>query len=405
MRGRVVRRDGRPRRRPARRVAPRHGLRRRDGRPDRRPAAARRGVHRERRRLLRRRPGRPTTGCWPASRSRSLRAGARVETNDEKRSPLDFALWKAAKPGEPSWDAPFGAGRPGWHTECVVMALELLGESFDLHTGGLDLKFPHHENERAQAVAARPPLRAPLGPPRVRDGGRREDVQVARQLHDDRRAARLDRPARLPAARAAFPVPLADRRLGRLDRRRRARPGAPRRAGAALRSLAARPERPSSARRATPFAGEAGGAASTRSRPTWPRTSTRPRDGAPLRGGDSGAPLADDGDARGGATTSPRPSASLFGAMGLRSCARTRRRRRGVGGAGGRARRGAGPSRLRRGRPAARRARRARVGRRGLARGHDGPSDSLASRAGSTYGGPRGCRGGSLRAGVRAGRQ
>ncbi|HEV2426819.1 MAG TPA: cysteine--tRNA ligase, partial [Acidimicrobiales bacterium] len=84
----------------------------------------------------------------------SLRAGARVEPTAEKRSPLDFALWKAAKPGEPSWDAPFGAGRPGWHTECVVMSLKLLGDSFDLHTGGLDLKFPHHENERAQAVAA-----------------------------------------------------------------------------------------------------------------------------------------------------------------------------------------------------------------------------------------------------------
>jgi cysteinyl-tRNA synthetase len=84
----------------------------------------------------------------------SLRAGARVEANDEKRSPLDFALWKFAKPGEPSWPAPFGDGRPGWHTECVVMSLGLLGDGFDLHVGGFDLKFPHHENERAQAVAA-----------------------------------------------------------------------------------------------------------------------------------------------------------------------------------------------------------------------------------------------------------
>ncbi len=84
----------------------------------------------------------------------SLKAGARVEGNDEKRSPLDFALWKNAKPGEPRWPAPFGEGRPGWHTECVVMSLDLLGEDFDLHCGGLDLKFPHHENERAQAVAA-----------------------------------------------------------------------------------------------------------------------------------------------------------------------------------------------------------------------------------------------------------
>jgi cysteinyl-tRNA synthetase len=84
----------------------------------------------------------------------SLRVGARVEGNDEKRSPLDFALWKNAKPGEPRWSAPFGEGRPGWHTECVVMSLGLLGEGFDLHCGGLDLKFPHHENERAQAEAA-----------------------------------------------------------------------------------------------------------------------------------------------------------------------------------------------------------------------------------------------------------
>jgi cysteinyl-tRNA synthetase len=83
----------------------------------------------------------------------SLRAGARVEENEEKRSPLDFALWKKAKEGEPSWDAPWGAGRPGWHTECVVMSLDLLGDGFDLHGGGQDLAFPHHENERAQAVA------------------------------------------------------------------------------------------------------------------------------------------------------------------------------------------------------------------------------------------------------------
>ena len=83
----------------------------------------------------------------------SLRAGARVESNEEKRSPLDFALWKGAKEGEPSWGSPVGVGRPGWHTECVVMSLDLLGDGFDLHGGGQDLAFPHHENERAQAVA------------------------------------------------------------------------------------------------------------------------------------------------------------------------------------------------------------------------------------------------------------
>ncbi len=83
----------------------------------------------------------------------SLQAGARVSVNDEKRSPIDFAVWKRTKPGEPSWDAPWGAGRPGWHTECVVMALDLLDDGFDIHGGGQDLAFPHHENERAQAVA------------------------------------------------------------------------------------------------------------------------------------------------------------------------------------------------------------------------------------------------------------
>jgi cysteinyl-tRNA synthetase len=81
-------------------------------------------------------------------------AGARVEVDDKKRSSVDFALWKAAKPGEPAWDSPWGPGRPGWHIECSAMSLDLLGEQFDLHGGGDDLVFPHHENERAQAEAA-----------------------------------------------------------------------------------------------------------------------------------------------------------------------------------------------------------------------------------------------------------
>ena len=72
---------------------------------------------------------------------------------DHKRHPADFVLWKFSKPGEPSWPSPWGPGRPGWHSECVVMSLDLLGEGFDLHCGGQDLRFPHHENERAQAVA------------------------------------------------------------------------------------------------------------------------------------------------------------------------------------------------------------------------------------------------------------
>jgi cysteinyl-tRNA synthetase len=83
----------------------------------------------------------------------SLRSGARVKVGEDKRTPLDFVLWKKAKPGEPTWDSPWGPGRPGWHTECVVMSLDLLGDGFDLHGGAIDLIFPHHENERAQAVA------------------------------------------------------------------------------------------------------------------------------------------------------------------------------------------------------------------------------------------------------------
>ncbi len=81
-------------------------------------------------------------------------AGARVEVDEVKRSALDFALWKAAKPGEPTWDSPWGPGRPGWHIECAAMSLDLLGERFDIHGGGDDLTFPHHENERAEAEAA-----------------------------------------------------------------------------------------------------------------------------------------------------------------------------------------------------------------------------------------------------------
>ncbi len=82
-----------------------------------------------------------------------LLAGARVELGEAKRDPLDFTLWKAAKPGEPKWPSPWGLGRPGWHTECVVMSRELLGETLDIHAGGNDLIFPHHENEIAQAEA------------------------------------------------------------------------------------------------------------------------------------------------------------------------------------------------------------------------------------------------------------
>ncbi|MES9827091.1 MAG: cysteine--tRNA ligase [Candidatus Thiodiazotropha sp.] len=83
-----------------------------------------------------------------------LRAGARVEPGDAKRDPLDFALWKGAKPDEPAWDSPWGRGRPGWHIECSAMSTKALGDSFDIHGGGADLTFPHHENEIAQSEGA-----------------------------------------------------------------------------------------------------------------------------------------------------------------------------------------------------------------------------------------------------------
>lgn len=80
-----------------------------------------------------------------------MMAGARVDVDDRKKNPMDFALWKAAKPGEPSWSSPWGEGRPGWHIECSTMSMKYLGESFDFHGGGSDLIFPHHENEIAQS--------------------------------------------------------------------------------------------------------------------------------------------------------------------------------------------------------------------------------------------------------------
>ncbi|MNY07410.1 Cysteine--tRNA ligase [compost metagenome] len=94
-----------------------------------------------------------TYGCLSGRSLEQMQAGARVEVDERKRNPMDFALWKAAKPGEPAWDSPWGPGRPGWHIECSAMVRKHLGDTIDLHTGGLDLTFPHHENEIAQSEA------------------------------------------------------------------------------------------------------------------------------------------------------------------------------------------------------------------------------------------------------------
>ena len=83
-----------------------------------------------------------------------MRAGSRIAVDDKKRHPMDFVLWKSAKPDEPEWPSPWGPGRPGWHIECSVMSNQYLGSTFDIHGGGRDLLFPHHENERAQSVCA-----------------------------------------------------------------------------------------------------------------------------------------------------------------------------------------------------------------------------------------------------------
>jgi len=96
----------------------------------------------------------PQYGRLSGRNLEELQAGARVEVDERKRDPLDFALWKSSKEGEPAWPSPWGPGRPGWHIECSAMSMHYLGESFDIHAGGEDLVFPHHENEIAQSEAA-----------------------------------------------------------------------------------------------------------------------------------------------------------------------------------------------------------------------------------------------------------
>ncbi|MGA7179950.1 MAG: cysteine--tRNA ligase [Thiobacillaceae bacterium] len=96
----------------------------------------------------------PTYGALSGKSLEDLRAGERVEVDPYKRDPMDFVLWKAAKPGEPAWESPWGQGRPGWHIECSAMSSHFLGQHFDIHGGGQDLQFPHHENEIAQSEGA-----------------------------------------------------------------------------------------------------------------------------------------------------------------------------------------------------------------------------------------------------------
>jgi len=95
----------------------------------------------------------PEYGQLSGRKLEDMQAGTRIQANDQKRHVSDFTLWKKAKPGEPEWDSPWGKGRPGWHSECVVMSCANLGDTFDIHGGGVDLVFPHHENELAQALA------------------------------------------------------------------------------------------------------------------------------------------------------------------------------------------------------------------------------------------------------------
>jgi cysteinyl-tRNA synthetase len=111
-------------------------------------------------------------------RPEDMQAGARIEVDERKEHPLDFALWKAAKPGEPAWDSPWGPGRPGWHIECSAMNLEHLGKQIDIHGGGNDLIFPHHENEIAQTESL---TGLPFARFWVHNALRREDVQIAGQ--------------------------------------------------------------------------------------------------------------------------------------------------------------------------------------------------------------------------------
>ena len=152
----------------------------------------------------------PDYGALSGRSPDELLAGARVEVAPYKRDPGDFVLWKPSPPELPGWDSPWGRGRPGWHIECSAMSWRYLGETFDIHGGGGDLIFPHHENERAQSLCALPG--STFARFWLHNGmlllERREDVEVARQLlHDPRRAGARARRGD-PAAAAARAIPL-----------------------------------------------------------------------------------------------------------------------------------------------------------------------------------------------------
>ncbi len=137
-----------------------------------------------------------------------MEAGARIEVSDKKRNPGDFALWKGSKPGEPAWESPWGPGRPGWHIECSAMSMKLLGDTLDIHGGGLDLQFPHHENELAQSESyTGKTIRAVLDAQRPAEDGQGQDGRLGRQRHQrGRRAqARLRRSAALLPDQHALP--------------------------------------------------------------------------------------------------------------------------------------------------------------------------------------------------------
>jgi cysteinyl-tRNA synthetase len=118
-----------------------------------------------------------------------LEAGARVEVSDRKRNPGDFALWKGAKPGEPSWESPWGPGRPGWHIECSAMSMKLLGKTFDIHGGGLDLQFPHHENELAQSESY---TGVPFARYWLHNGLMRIDQQKISKTHEEEQRKKVE---------------------------------------------------------------------------------------------------------------------------------------------------------------------------------------------------------------------